>query len=117
MVAWSDIEAFALTLDGVTAAFSYSAPSLKMGKVLVARLRVADNSVVLKSVDIDERDMLIAAHPKVFFIEDHYRGYDIMLARLDQADLDDLAPYIERTSRLAAGKRKGRKIMLHPALS
>ena len=83
VVDWQNIEAFALSLEGVSSSVSYGEPSLKIGKCLVARHRVADNSIVLKSVDCDERDALIAANPDVYFVEDHYLGYDIVLARLD----------------------------------
>jgi hypothetical protein len=105
MVTWSDIETFAIALGGVEASISYGEPSLKIGKTLLARFRVADNSAVLKSVDFDERDDLIVAHPDIFFVEDHYLSHDIVLARLEQADLDDVAPYIHRTWERLAGKR------------
>jgi hypothetical protein len=105
MVTWSDIEAFAIGLGGVEASISYGEPSLKIGEALLTRLRVADNSAVLKSVDVDERDGLISAHPDIFFIEDHYLRHDIVLARLEHAALDDVAPYIRRTWVRLAGKR------------
>lgn len=102
---WSDIEAFATALGGVEASISYGEPSLKIGKALLTRLRTSDNSAVLKSVDCDERDGLTSARPDVFFVESHYLGHDIVLVRLDQADLDDVAPYIHRTWTRLAGKR------------
>lgn len=107
MVDWHTVEAFALSLEGVSASTSYGEPSLKIGKVLLTRLRTADNSIVLKSVDCDERDNLIEAQPEIYFLEDHYRGYDIVLARMDHAALKDLAPFIERTW---AALRKSRGI-------
>lgn len=97
MLDWQTVEAFALSLEGVSSSVSYGEPSLKVGKCLLARHRVADNSVVLKSVGCDERDTLIAANPDVYFVEDHYLSYDIILARLDHADLQDIAPFLERT--------------------
>lgn len=106
MASWQSLEAFALSLEGVTSAVSYGEPSLKLGKALLARLRVADNSIVLKSVDPDQRDCLSAARPDVYFIEDHYLGHDIVLARLDHADLDDIAPFLERTRALLKPSRK-----------
>jgi hypothetical protein len=105
MTSWSELESFALTLAGVTTAQSYGEPSLKLGKALLTRWRKADNSVVLKSVDPDERDMLIATRPQIFFTEAHYRGHDIVLARLDQAEIADIAPFVERTWLHLAGKR------------
>ena len=105
MVTWSDIETFAIALGGVEASISYGEPSLKIGKALLTRFRVSDNSAVLRSVDFDERDDLISAHPDIFFVEDHYLSHDIVLARLEHAALDDVAPYIRRTLARLAGKR------------
>lgn len=112
MVDWKTVELFGLSLKGVASAASYGEPSLKVGKALVARHRIADNSIVLKSVDHDERDVLIEAQPDVYFLEDHYQGYDIVLARLGHASLEDIAPFIERTwsslhrpKRVKAGKQ------------
>jgi len=105
MVTWSDIETFAIALGGVEASISYGEPSLKIGKALLTRFRVSDNSAVLRSVDFDERDDLISAHPDIFFVEEHYLRHDIVLARLEHADLDDVAPYIRRTWARLAGKR------------
>lgn len=105
MVTWSDIETFATALGGVEASSSYGEPSLKIGKALLTRFRVSDNSAVLKSVDCDERDHLISARADIFFVEDHYLGHDIVLARLEHADLDDVTPYIHRTWTRLAGKR------------
>ena len=103
MVTWPDIETFALALGGVGASVSYGEPSLKIGKALLTRLRVSDNSAVFKSVDFDERDDLILVRPEIFFIEDHYLRYDVVLARLENANLGDVSPYIYRTwARLAA---------------
>lgn len=105
MATWTDIVSFAHRLGGVTEANSYGEPSLRVGKVMLTRLRVADNSIVLKSVDPDERDELIAHSPELFFIEDHYIGYDIVLARISEARASRLVPFIERTWRRIAPKR------------
>ena len=102
---WSEIEAYAASLGGVVASSSYREPSLKIGKALLTRLRVSDNSAVLKSVDCDERGELILARPDIYFVEDHYVGHDIVLVRLDHAELGDVAPYIYRAWTRLAGKR------------
>lgn len=105
MVTWTDILSFAHRLGGVTEAISYGEPSLKVGKAMLTRLRVDDLSIVLKDVDPDERDMLMAQAPERFFTEDHYLGYDIVLARIASAEMATLAPFIERTWRRIAPKR------------
>jgi len=105
MMPWEDTVDFAKTLEGVALSSSYDEPSLKIGRALLSRLRRADNSIVLKGVDPDERDELIARSPAVFFLENHHAGYDIVFARLDRAELSQIAPVIERAWRkLARGK-------------
>ena len=102
---WTDIVSFAHQLGGVSEAHSYGEPSLKVGKAMLTRLRVDDRSIVLKDIDLDERDMLMAQAPDLFFTEDHYVGYDIVLARIAAADVARLTPFIERTWRRIAPKR------------
>jgi hypothetical protein len=97
MAEWLDIVRFATHLGGVTEGSSYGEPSLKIGKSLLTRHRLADDSIVIKGVDFDERDELIERFPNIFFVEDHYLQYDIILARLAHATADQLTPYIERT--------------------
>lgn len=105
MASWIEVVEIARTFCGVELSQSYGEPSLKVGKALLTRHRTADDSIVLKGVDPDERDALIARSPNVFFVEDHYEGYDIVLARLAAASLDQLSPFIERTWRNLAPKR------------
>lgn len=105
MATWIDITAYAKQLGGVTEATSYGEPSLRVGKALLTRLRVADGSIVLKYVDPDERDLLISRAPELFFTEDHYRGHDIVLARLSAAQTYQLVPFVERVWRHIAPKR------------
>ena len=105
MATWIDITAYAQQLGGVTEATSCGEPSLRVGKALLTRLRVADGSIVLKHVDPDERDLLISRAPDLFFIEDHYRGHDIVLARLSAARTAQLLPFVERVWRHIAPKR------------
>ncbi len=105
MASWNEVVDFARTFDGVELSHSYGEPSLKVGKALLTRHRISDDSIVLKGVDPDERDALIARTPNVFFIEAHYAGYDIVLARLATVSLDQVSPFVERTWRTLAPKR------------
>ena len=105
MATWIDIVSFAHRLGGVTEAHSYDEPSLKVGKAMLTRLRVEDRSIVLKDIEPDERDMVMAQTPDLFFTENHYLGYNIVLVRIAAADLVRLAPFIERRWRRIAPKR------------
>ncbi|MEO4044566.1 MmcQ/YjbR family DNA-binding protein [Hoeflea sp. CAU 1731] len=102
---WDDVVAFALTLPEVVQSTSYGELSLKVGKKMLARLRWKDNSIVLPGVHSEEREMLSESAPDIFFWEPHYQDYAIVLARLDNAGVDDIAGLIERRWRAIAPKR------------
>ncbi|WP_299701588.1 hypothetical protein [uncultured Tateyamaria sp.] len=102
---WSDVVKLALKWPEVSEAVSYSEPSLKTRKRLLARHRVVDDSLVLLDVPAEERDHLIEIMPEVFFIEPHYEGHDIILANLANIPNDILERLLERRWRSSASKR------------
>lgn len=108
MATWAELVRDAVALGGVNESVSYGEPSLKMGKSLLTRYRVADDSVVLKGIGTDERDLLIAHAPEVFFLEPHYVGYDIVLARLAPARHDELMGLVKRTWATLVHRRRRR---------
>jgi hypothetical protein len=105
MATWQDVVDLALAYPGVEEAVSYGEPSLKVRKSLVARWRVADDSIVLLDVDRFERDHLLAQEPEVYFLEPHYQPHEIVLARLPAADLAAIAMYVERRWRNVAPRK------------
>jgi hypothetical protein len=94
----------ALTLPGVEDGTSYGTPALKVKGKLFVRLREDGESVVLPC-DFDEREILLAADPGVFFLTDHYRGYPCVLLRLATARRAELPEILERVWRRVAPKR------------
>jgi hypothetical protein len=46
--------------------------------------------LVVRTSDLDQKDMLIASNPDVYFTEPHYNGYPAVLIRLEAIDLDEL---------------------------
>lgn len=94
----------ALKLPSVFDGTSYGTPCLRVGKTLIARLREDGETLVLK-IDPMERDILIDAEPGVFFTNDHYRGYPIVLVRLPKAELDHIEMLLRRAWFAAAPKR------------
>jgi hypothetical protein len=104
-VTWGDVVELALEWPEVSESVSYSEPSLKVRKRLPARHRLDDDSIVLLDVPADERDHLIEIMPDVFFIEPHYLGHDIVLARLGTIPTHDLERLLERRWRGSASKR------------
>ena len=77
---FDEARAALLALPGVTEVSSYGTPGFKVGKKLLARFHQDGKSIVLFVGSIDERDMMLEAHPKTFHITDHYRDYPMLLA-------------------------------------
>lgn len=80
-VTYDAVVRFALTLPGVQESPWYGTPGLKVGKKGFVRLR--ERGVVVIGIGtILERNYLLEADPKAFFITDHYREYPAVLVRL-----------------------------------
>ena len=82
-------------LPGVEEGTSYGTPAFRFKKKLIARLHQDGESLVLK-IGNETRDHLLQADPKTFFVTDHYRGYPMVLARLDRLTAADLKKLLQR---------------------
>jgi hypothetical protein len=93
--AWPEVE------DGT----SYGTPALKVRKKMLVRLKEDGDSLVMPGVPIDERDMLVASQPKVFYFTDHYMDYPMVLIRLSKAKRTIVEPLLRRQWRALASKK------------
>jgi hypothetical protein len=76
-----------LALPGVAESTAYGAPALKVhGKLLacVPTHRSAEPASLAVRVDLDDRAELLAADPGVYYITEHYAGYNAVLVRLSR---------------------------------
>ena len=89
------IRRVALSLPGVEEGSSYGTPAWRAGKRMLARLHQDGDSLVLK-IGNETRDHLLQADPDTFFVTDHYRGYPMVLARLDRLSAADLRKLLVR---------------------
>jgi len=103
-VTFDTVRQIAGALPGVEEGTSYGTPALRVRGKFFVRLREDGESLVVK-VGHDERDMLLAADPKVFFITDHYVGYPAVLVRLSVIDADLLRSVLEDAWRRVAPQR------------
>jgi hypothetical protein len=102
---WQDVVAVATRFPGVEEGTSYGTPSLKVRGKFMARMRTNPDALVVRTIDLADRDALLAGDPGVFFITPHYDGYPAVLVRLEAADPAMLAELIEDAWRLQAAKR------------
>jgi hypothetical protein len=103
-LSFNDVLRMGLALPGVEAGRSYGTPALWVGKKLLARLNEDGETLVLR-IGFDERDMLIEAEPRAFYITDHYRNYPSVLVRLAYVHPPTLRRLLEQAWREAAPKR------------
>jgi len=97
--------ALSLDLPGVTEGISWGQPTLKtFGKVWFY-WNPTHAAPVFKLGSEDERDMLIAAAPEVYFTTDHHRPYPLVLARPDKVDPDWVRENLIRVWRAQAPKK------------
>ena len=101
---FDDVRKIAAALPGMVEAPCYGTPAFRMKKRLIARLKEDGETLVLK-MGFDEREMLMEADPKVFFITEHYRNYRYVLLRLKKVRRATLERLITQAWREAAPKR------------
>jgi hypothetical protein len=101
---FDDVREIVAGLPGMEEGPCYGTPAFRMRKRLVARLKEDGETLVLK-MGLDEREMLMEADPKVFFITDHYRNSRFVLVRLKKVRRATLERLIAQAWRDAAPKR------------
>jgi hypothetical protein len=82
-----------LALPGVAESTAYGSPALKVrGKLLacIAVHRSAEPGSLAVCVDFEDRDELLATDPDVYYVTDHYVGYNSVLVRLSRVNLEVL---------------------------
>ncbi|QPF84470.1 MmcQ/YjbR family DNA-binding protein [Bradyrhizobium genosp. L] len=102
---FDDIRRIALAWAEVENGSSYGTPALKVRKKMLVRLKEDGDSLVMPGVPGDEREMLVARQPKLFYFTDHYRDYPIVLIRLSKAKRGDVEPLLRRHRRTLASKK------------
>jgi len=83
---FDDVREIALSLPDVEETTAYGMPAFKAGKTRFAgrpveRSDVEPNTLGV-SVSLEERDMLLAARPDVYYVTEHFANHPAVLARL-----------------------------------
>ena len=82
---------------------SYGTPALKIRKKPICRVKDADTVVLM--CPLEEKELLMAAAPDIYFETDHYHGWPALLARIRVISDDELAHRLALTwRRLAPSK-------------
>jgi hypothetical protein len=105
MPSWDDVVAIGTQLPGVEVTTSYGTPALRVAGRFMCRMRTEPDALVLRVVDLGEREALLQGQPAAFFTTPHYDGHPSVLVRLEAVDPEELAELLEEAWRLRAPKR------------
>lgn len=92
----------AARLPETTESTSYGTPALKVRKKLLARVKDADTVVLVCS--FEDKEMLLATAPDLYFETDHYRGWPLVLVRIHDIGIDELRHRLEKAWLMQAPK-------------
>jgi hypothetical protein len=95
MADWETVREIALSLPEAVDA-SGSRPAFRVrGKLFAWKSRERDGGALAVRVDADEKELILASNPGVYFETPHYQGYPAVLIRLERIERDELAERIE----------------------
>lgn len=104
MPTWDEVAEIALRFPGVEVGTWYGTPGLKVRGKGIARLRTDPDALVLRVVDMEEREALLQGQPDAFFSTAHYDGHPYVLVRLEVVNRAELGELIEEAWRMRASK-------------
>lgn len=104
MSTWADVIAIGAELPEVVESTSYGTPALKVRKKMLCRMRSDPDALVVRVIDVEDRDALLRQDPDVFFTTPHYDGYPYLLVRLEKVAKQVLAELLEDAWRTQAPK-------------
>jgi hypothetical protein len=105
MVTESQIRRIAMSLPGAYEQPSYRGlPSWRTEPRMFTWIRDEPEALVVWVESLDDKEILIATEPRVFFSTPHYDGYPIVLVRLEALDVERARELITESWRLRAPK-------------
>jgi hypothetical protein len=111
-IGFDTVRRIGLGFAGVEESTIYGSPALKVrGKLLacIPTHRSAEPNSLAVSVDFDQRAELMATAPDVYYLQDHYVNYPVVLVRLSHVHPDALPDLLNMAWRFATKKTLGRK--------
>jgi hypothetical protein len=102
---WEDVVAIGSRFPGVETGTSYGTPARRVRGKGMCRLRTDPDALVVRVIDLADKEALLRGKPDTFFTTPHYDGYPHVLVRLDGVDRKELAELLEDAWRMRAPKR------------
>jgi hypothetical protein len=92
----------AADLPEVEESTSYGTPALKVRKKFLCRIKDPDTLVLM--CPLEEKELLMAAAPDIYYETDHYRGWPAVLVCIKAVSDEELAHRLALTWRTGAEK-------------
>jgi hypothetical protein len=105
MPTWDDVVAIALELPEVEVSTWFGTPGLRVAGQGFCRLRTNPDALVIRVLDLGDREALVRGDPDAYFYTPHYEGFPYVLVRLEKVARQELQELIEDAWRLRAPKR------------
>jgi len=105
MATWADVVAAGTNLPGVEEGTWYGTPGLKVRGKGFCRTKDGGETLVVKVLDLEDKEALLRGDPERFYTTPHYDGHAYILVRLAMTDARTVAELIEDAWRLTAPKR------------
>jgi hypothetical protein len=92
--------AAAAHLPGIEQSTTYGSPAVKVhGKTMAA---IKDPNTLYLRCAMEDKEMLFASAPEIYYETDHYKGWPGLLVRLNKITKKELTVRLERAWRLQA---------------
>jgi hypothetical protein len=105
MLAWADVVAAGRKLPDVEEGIWYRTPCLRVRKKSFCRLKEDGETLVVRVIDLHDKEALLRGRPELYFTTSHYDGYPYVLVRLANVKPAELRELLEDAWRVTAPKR------------
>ena len=121
MATEDDLRRLALALPDVIGATSYFLDGQPVAWAYFERDKTRRHltwrsGIVAIRCPVPEKQMLIEAAPDIYFDDDYYRRYPVILVRLDKIDADELAAMLGRAHDIQAARLRKRPMASPPSV-
>jgi hypothetical protein len=102
---WADVVAAGAALPEVEESTWFRTPALKVRGKSFCRMKEDGETLVVRVIDLEDKEALLRSDPGTFFTTAHYDGYAYVLVRLARIAPTPLRELIEDAWRCTAPKK------------
>lgn len=100
----------ALSFGGAFERWSQGGPEIRIGDDFFVRIGTREPDTIQFKIDsFEERDAMIAAEPRIFYVTDHFRSYKGVLGRLATPDAKTFRALLKQRLAALSAKPKRKK--------